>query len=305
MFAATIQNRVVEFFTLREATRDLGAISEETRNSVFRGLRIAFQKREAAETLWPRGSTAEAVGLAVAGLEAATTALASFPTEPPPPWVTRGQAIAAEASKRLEDVKPPALEKDTVPAHEEAFRATIDALIAIEELAGAKLAAPTDLRRLRNVRLTGAVVGGLILLFLLVRVLHTPDFARATASGQYNAETGPDKTIDGDVTTAWALPDHVGQGWIDVELGKARSVHALHLVPSNPPANDRGIKDARVEALLGGAPVKSVDVSFPEPTGKNPNWADVVLDAPRCDHIRITVKSGLKLGTAIATIELK
>src|ERR1700722_6608588 len=125
MFAASIQNRVVEFFTLREATRDLATVSEETRNSVFRGLRIAFQKREAAETLWPRGSTAEALRPPLAGVEAGTAALASFATEPPPEWITRARAIAAEASKRLADVKLPALEAETLPVHEEVFRATI------------------------------------------------------------------------------------------------------------------------------------------------------------------------------------
>jgi F5/8 type C domain len=305
MSAATIQDRVVEFFTLREATRELAAVPEETRNSVFRGLRVAFQKREAAETLWPRGSTAEALRLALAALEGATAALAAFPTEPPPAWITRAQAIAAEASKRVADLPLPSLEKETLPAHEETFRTTIDSLIAIEELAGVKLAAPTDLRRIRNVRVTSTVVGALIALLVLVRLLHTPAFAKAVASGQHGPESGPEKAIDGDVTTFWALPDRVTQGWIDVELGKARAVHAIHLAPSNPPANDRGIKDARVEATLNGAPVKSVEVSFPEPAGNEPIWADVVLDAAKCDHLRITAKSSHKLGSAIGEIELK
>jgi hypothetical protein len=304
MIAASIPNRVVEFFTLREATREVAAVPEETRNSVFRGLRLAFQKREAAETLWPRGSTAEALRLAVAGLEAAAGALSAFPTEPPPSWVTRAQAIAGEASKRVADVPLPSLEKETVPAHETVFRSLIDALIAIEELAGVKLAAPIDLRRIRNVRVATAAIGAVLALVVLVRMLQAPTFSKATASSQHNPENGPDKAIDGDVMVSWALPDRA-LGWIDFELGRSRSIHGIRLVPSDPPYNDRGIKDARIDAFLKGTLVKSVDASFPEPVGKDPNWSEVVLDAPKSDHLRVTVKSTYKTGGAIGEFELK
>ncbi len=85
--SATLQDRIVEFFTLRQAMRLVEAVPEATRTLAFRGLRVAFQQREAAETLWPRGSTAEALKLAAAALEGATTSLAAFPTEAQLGWL--------------------------------------------------------------------------------------------------------------------------------------------------------------------------------------------------------------------------
>jgi hypothetical protein len=51
--------------------------------------------------------------------------------------------------------------------------------------------------------------------------------------------------------------------------------------------------------------VKSVDVSFPEPVGKDSNWTDVTLDAPKSDHIRITVKNNYKASAGIGEVEIK
>jgi hypothetical protein len=303
MTAETLPDRVREFFTLREATRQVAAIPAETRASVFRDARIGFQKREAAETLWPRGSTAEALQLARAAVELVQSALAKFP-EPYPAWLEQGKTLAADATKRLAEVPLPVLEADTLPAHEELFRALIDALIAIETLAGPTLAAPSDLRRVSNVRIVSAVTGVVVAIALLVFWLHAPAFSHAIASGQIATE-GPERAIDGSPTTAWALPDKVGQGWLDLTLGKPRAVRALHVLPSNPPWNDRAAKDTRIDALLDGVIVKSVDVSFPEPVGKDANWIDVTLDAPKSDHIRITVKSNYKASGAIGEVEIK
>jgi F5/8 type C domain-containing protein len=303
MTAETLPDRVREFFTLREATRQVAAIPAEARASVFRDARIGFQKREAAETLWPRGSTAEALQLARDAVDLVQSALAKFP-EPSPAWLEQGKTLAADATKRLADVPLPVLEADTLPAHEALFRALIDALIAIETLAGTTLAAPNDLRRVRNVRIVSTVTGVVAAIALLVFWLHAPAFSRAIASGQIATE-GPERAIDGSPTTAWALPDKVGQGWLDLTLGRPRAVRALRILPSNPPWNDRAAKDTRIDALLDGVIVKSVDVSFPEPVGKDANWIDVTLDAPKSDHIRITVKNNYKASGAIGEVEIK
>ncbi|MGO8994015.1 MAG: discoidin domain-containing protein [Polyangiaceae bacterium] len=303
MTAATFQDRVVEFFTLREAARQIAAVPEETRASIFRDMRVAFQKREAAETLWPRGSTAEALKLASTALDTVTSSLSAFP-EPHPAWLERARTLAADATKRITDVRLPTLESETQPAHEALFRALVDALIAIEEYAGVSLAAPSDLRRIRNLRVAATGFGVVVAIGLLAYWLHTPAFSHALASGQL-ADYSPDKAIDGDPTTPWLLPDHVAQGWLDLTLGKPRSVRALRVLASNPPWNDRDVKDARFDALLDGVILKSLDVTFPEPQGKDPNWNDVNLDAPKCDHIRITVKSNYKVGAGIAEVEIK
>jgi hypothetical protein len=305
MTAATFQDRIVEYFTLRDAARTVAAIPEETRASAFRDLHIGFQKREAAETLWPRGSTAEALRLAAAALETVSASLESFPVEPAPTWLARARTLAADAKKKLADVSLPTLEKETLPSHEAVFRDLIDALIAIEECAGISLAAPADLRRLRNARVTTSAIAGVVVLAGLYFWPHTPTFSKATASGQYSEASGPEKAYDGDTSSGWFLPDHVSQGWIDLTLGKPRAIKTVHLLASNPPYNDRDVKDARFDAMLGDVIVKSLDMSFPEPQGSDAHWTDVNLDAPTSDRLRITVKSNYKLGAGIAEIELR
>src|SRR5580698_6108873 len=101
MTAATFQDRVLEYFTLRDASRTVASIPEETRASVYRGLHLAFQKREAAETLWPRGSTAEALKLAVAALDTVISSLESFPADLRPTWLDKARTLASDAKKKL------------------------------------------------------------------------------------------------------------------------------------------------------------------------------------------------------------
>jgi hypothetical protein len=191
-----------------------------------------------------------------------------------------------------------------LPSHEETFRALIEALLAIEDCAGVSFAAPAELRRIRNARVTMAIVGGTLFLAGLIFWLYTPMFAKATASGQYN-DNAPEKAIDGNIATGWFLPDHVSQGWIDLTLGKMRPIKTVHILASNPPYNDRDIKDARIDAMLGDQVVKSLDMTFPEPQGKDPNWTDVNLDAPASDHLRISAKCNYKLGLGIAEVSIK
>ena len=142
---------------------------------------------------------------------------------------------------------------------------------------------------------------------MLTLWLRTPAFSHALASGQYAPDFGPEKAIDGDPGTAWVLADHVGQGWLDLTLAKPRAVRALRVLSSNQPFNDRAAKDVRIDALLEGVIVKSLDVTFPDPPpqGKDAIWTDVKLDAPKSDHVRITVKNNYKVSAGIGEVEIK
>jgi hypothetical protein len=300
---ASLQDRLLEFFTLKDAARQLAAVPEETRASAHRDLRLAFQKREAAETLWPRGSTAEAILLARSAIDLATSALSAMPA-PHAAWVERARPLAEGAKKKLEGVTLPVLESDAKPADEELFRSLLDALIAIEDAAGISLSAPADLARIRTARITTAAVLGVVVLAALVFALRKPAFSHATASTQLQ-DYAPEKAIDGDPMTAWLTPDRVGSGWLDLTLTSPRAVGTLHVLPSNPPWNDRTVRDARIEASLAGSVVKGIDFTFPAPTSKEPTWTDVPLDAPKCDHIRFIVKSNYGVSAGIAEVEIK
>jgi hypothetical protein len=303
--APSFSDRVREFFTLADAARQLESVPEATRVSLHHDMRLAFQKREAAETLWPRGSSAEALALVRAGVETASGALAALP-EPHAAWVARARTLAGDAKRKLDGAKLPSLEPEVAPADEELFRACVDALTAIEETAGVSLAAPADLRRIRGARIAGAAAFAVVAVGLLAFVLHKPPFSHATASAQLVGDYAPDKAIDGDPMTWWLLPEHMSQGWIDLELTSPRSVHALRVVASNPPWNDRNVKEAHIDAMFQGAVVKSADVTFPDAQGKEPNWTDVALDAPKSDHIRISVKSNYRpIAGGFAEVEIK
>jgi hypothetical protein len=301
---SSFKSTLVEYFTLREAAQAVAAIPAETRASALRDLRRAFQMREAAETLWPRGSAAEALKLAVASLDVVRSALAALSLEPPPPWLVRARALADDAKGGLGDAAPPALEREIEAAHEATFRPLVEALAAIEECVGPGLVSPGDLPGLRRARRATAIALGVALVAGLVYWLRPATFSGATASTFVNDSTA-DKAIDGDTSTGWNLPDHVSQGWIDLALARPRPIDTLRVVTSNPPWNDRSVKDVRIEAILGGTVVKSLDWTFPQPIGRDPNWNEVKLDAPMSDHLRITVKSGYRDALGIAEIELK
>jgi hypothetical protein len=305
MNTAALSLRLREFFTLQDAERESRAFPEEARASTTHALALAFQKREAAETLWPRGCTAEALRLAKGSLDQTATALELLGTgtEAKPEWLVRAQAAVSEARARTEVTKLPELEADAVAGDEEAFRIMIDATLEVERAAGLVLATPREIANARRGRRATVIGLAIVVLGSLAWWIHTPLVLHATASGQQPGAFGPTNAVDDDLKTIWLLPDRQ-PGWLDITFGGARSVSKLRLIPRNPPLNDRGVKDARVTAFLGDKSVRTKDVSFPEPAGADPEWSDIPIDA-KCDRIRIEVKSSYKLGAGITEVQVK
>jgi hypothetical protein len=302
MSGVTFPDRMREFFTLREAEREVRALPEEARGALTRDLALASQKRQAAETLWPSGSMAEALRLAHSALSSASSALESFPSTAP--WIPRARTIATQARASVGDDPVPELEAEVAPKHESTFRTLIDALIAIEEATGLGLSSPNELARVRWQRRIALAASGVAGVAFLAWFFHTPVFKSATASNQIGPIYGAESAVDGDPATFWGPPDRQ-LGSIDLTLGKPRGIRALHIDPGNPATMDRGVKDAHIECLLANAVVKAVDVTFPEAMSPEPAWTDVVLDAPKCDRIRISATSFYRLGPAIAEVQLK
>jgi hypothetical protein len=299
-------DRVREFFTLREAERESKAVPEDARATAVRGLAVAIQKREAAETLWPRGSTAEALRLAKASIDlAASTLDALGATEAPKPaWLVGARAIADGARKQIESAKLPELEADAQPGDEETFRAMIAAALEIERLTGLGLAAPSDIAATRRARVSTAAGLAVFALVVFGWWVRTPLVLHATASSQQvGGDFAPENAVDDDTKTAWLLPEKQ-TGWLDITVGKARSVNALHILTGNPPYNDRTAKEVHVDAYLADRVVKSTDATFPEPVGKEADWVDVPIGA-KCDRIRITVRSFFKNSAGIAEVQIK
>ncbi len=304
---AALPHRVREFLTLREAERESRALPEDVRAKTTYGLALAFQKREAAEALWPRGCAAEALLLAKASVDLAASVLESFDTgdeSTKPAWMARARAIADGARKLAASTKLPELEADARPSDEETFRALIGAAVEIETVVGLGLAAPHDISATRRARVSTTV--GLLLLTVVVLAwwFHTPLVLHATASAQFMGNYPAENVVDDNPKTAWLLPDKQ-TGWVDVTLGKPRWVGGLRIVSSNPPYNDRSVEKARIEAFAGDRIVKTADVTFREPpAGTEPDWTDVSLGA-KCDRVRINVQSFYKNAASIAEVQIK
>jgi hypothetical protein len=301
---AALTERLREYYTLGAAEREARAIPVEARIAARRALTLAFQKREAAETLWPRGSSAEALRLARASVDAAAAALESFGAgaDAQPEWLARARALATDARERTATHAFPELETDARPEDEAAYATLTAAMLAIEEAIGAKLEAPATFERTRRGRLAKTALAIVLPAVSLAWLLHVPDFTQAIASGQ-RGDDGAALAIDGDPKTHWIAPDRQA-GWLDLTMGKARKVRALRVVPYAPPAIDRITKDVHIEAFLEGQLVKALDFTFPlPPAGDKPVWTTVPLDAPKCDRIRIEVKAYLG-SAAIAEVAI-
>jgi hypothetical protein len=179
----------------------------------------------------------------------------------------------------------------------------IAATLEIERIVGLSLAAPREISSTRRARVATATVLGVLGLGLFAWWVHTPLVLHATASAQLVGNYAADNAIDDNTKTAWLLPDKQ-TGWIDVTFGKARSVGTVRIDSSNAPYNDRSTKDAHIEAFLADKLVKSADVTFKEPVGREPVWTDIGLGA-KCDRVRISVRSFYKNAAAIAEVQIK
>jgi hypothetical protein len=305
-----IRDRAREFFTLDEMERAARALPDEQRAEVSRAIEFASQKREAAETLWPRGSAAEALKLLYSSLDeldAALGALASRTSAEGPPWLARSLATLAETQKRSEAIKRPELEGDVQPGHEAAFQAMVDALSSVVEGIGPRVASPAQMAVLRRRRRAGGALAAVVVVASLTGALafalHTPAFSHAEATAAESVLVA-EHAIDGDTNTWWVLPSDK-PGRIDLTLGKPRAVPRLRIVGGNPPWNDHLTRDARIEAVRDGEVVKSLDVTFRVPPSAEPDWTEIPLGAPKCDHIRITLLSPLRGTAAIAEVQLQ
>ncbi len=278
---------VREFYLLRDAERRADALDADKRGKLGHDVRLAAQRREAADVLWQHGARAQALRmmrdayellLRNAGQDAATDAQLAAPF--------------------------PDLEDDVRPADEERFY-ELGREYAILERDLSVVAMPSRDRRqrtLQRIATTVLVVGalGAVFVWWMRRTELVPD-----ASASYSPKFGPANAVDNNETTHWVLPDRT-PGYFETKLVPPRKVTAVAILNGWDPAA-YGIVEYRLEGWSGDHIVKRLEGKFePAPAGVKPPWVEIPFESDRkLDKVRVVVKTYKDLGGSIAEFTVK
>lgn len=291
---------VREWFLLDEADKRARAMPEDVRAPLSRDVRIAKQKREAAEVLWVGGAPAEALALARDAFETQAR-LATREGDPKP---SEQDLARLEATRKmLVERAVPELDEGVTATHTELFFALVDVHDRLHRLRAPLADSPAEVAKKRVRRIAFTALSAVATIVALYFILRTPRVVKAEASAVYSDHYAPAKALDGKPESEWLLPDNT-LGWIDLHVSPPRRVNHLKLLNvHNGPYNDRATRDFHVEAYAGSTLLKSYDGTFPEFT-ETPAWVTVDLGVDKCDRIRIEVKSFHKSGGGFADLEI-
>src|SRR5262249_32382420 len=135
------------------------------------------------------------------------------------------------ALERAHAVELPAAGSEVDDTQAALFERTVDALGIVEDRL--RDASRTPWQRRRPIASTALAILATALTITAALVHVRPD-ARASAYAHASATWGSspaykeDLAVDGEVTTAWLLPDHVS-GWLDVRFTPAVTLHHVRL----------------------------------------------------------------------------
>lgn len=292
---------VREFFLLRDAEARSQKLPADLRATLQRDLAVARQKREAAETLWMAGSTAEALGLIG---EACTLCIQCV--ERAGVDVTPKAAGDAAATMRptLEGATLPALDAEVAGKDSELYFNLVAEFDQLHRALTPATLPKTDLVARRRARALGAVLAFALGVVAVVLALRTPKSLKAEASAVFSDKFAAAKAVDGRPENEWLLPDHM-PGWVDVTVLPARRLKAIKILNAhNPPYNDRATKDWHIDVFSkSGQVLKSVDGTFAQ-FSDNPPWITVDLGVDNVARIRFEVRSWHATGGGVAEIEV-
>ncbi len=307
---------LVEFFTLKDATRQIDSVAETARDGVRTGLLLSRQKAVCAETLWANGHAAEGLSLATGALRAAEQAAkplrAADADEDAADW-ERVMSERGLSKADLEFVRAtltqtsdahPQLDRDVSPAHADLFHASLRARALLDRKLQPAMLTHRDVRFARVVRTALSALGGVALIGGAYFLLRTPSGTFASASDYYqqSPQYAPENIIDGTSDTFWLLPDGA-TGWVEASISPPRHVGSVRVTnTSNPPWGDRGTQAYRVEAYSHGSVVQTAEGNFASPSAA-PN--DHAIDANDIDRVRIVVVSHHGHGGGLAEVELR
>jgi hypothetical protein len=261
----------------------------------------AWQKRDAAETLWPRGSPAEAIRVACDGFALAAEAIERLAE-------ARGDAdgaarLLAVAKARAAQLAEPHLDAEVSAAHGEALRTLLDEMLALDRYTSGVVAGPRVIAAARTRRRFWAVILAVMVLAACFVALHAAHSLRATASGTYSASFPVTNAIDGRADTEWLMPDKAPTGWLELALGGSRKVSTVRILNGhNPPHNERALHEFRLTCFSGARIVKVVPGNLP--FNDAPQWTSFDFGGVSCDRVRLDVTSVWNNGGALAEIDV-
>jgi len=259
-------------------------------------LRLAEQKREAAEALWLVGSSAESLKLAADAFEAVAGIAAERKDAALDAAVERGRSALAST-------KVPSFDDEVKKEHDALFR---DLLAWHDELhrgLAPSTMSKTDVRDTKRKRIFGAVAGAIGFVRLVYFLVHTPKTLRAEGAS-YGALFPASAAVDGDPKTEWLLPNQT-PGYLDVQVLPARPLRKVRLLNAkNPPYHDRGTLNFHLEAYSKGRVVKSVEAKF-DGFSSADDWREVEIGgSDPIDRLRIDIKTYHSAGGGFGEIEV-
>lgn len=272
----------------------------------------AQQRLVASRALASLGQHAEALALALAGLE---DALAATRETDVPDDALDAETERAAIDRRIgalpDDARAalhealargaeglPRLDEGIAPQHER-LRDLLDlAAIRVLEPSGARIATTERERRFARIALGGSLTLGAV--FALYFALRTPP-PRVVASGSYSRDYTPETIFDGSPATYWLLPDHAN-GWLEAHLSAPRDVHRITLLNThNGHYQDRGTILYTLKLFAGNRLLQSVDGEFVD-HGFGPNHHE--FTAQGVDRIRFEVRSYYDWGGGLAEMQI-
>lgn len=310
------KQHTLEFYTLAQATQLSAPVEPNAKKETEHHLTLSRQRANASAYLWHVGARAEALRLALDAFRETMLMLRRNFT-PGTEQLADMQLLTSLGMRRvqvarickleatLRESELPVLERDVIPKHGELHSDLLFAHRTIETRLTEVVA--TRVSRLVLLLTRWAITLGILsmsiaLLVWLVRPAH---YIEATASSFTNSARrwGPRHLVDGYLATEWAA-DARPPLVIDLSLHPARDIRAIELLNGhNPPWNDRGTRDFRVEAYSGGRRVSAATGRFGA-MSTDFEVARVPMLASQITTIRVQILSWHGRGPALAEIRV-
>lgn len=303
---------VREFFGLARAARLAQVGQKRELDETERLAKLARQRLDAGESLWDAGYQAEGLRLVAEGFDAATRATC---TAAGPDMELAGAfdtlEVAPRVRARVEGVtksaviEEPALDEEILPEHRLRYEDTIRAGRSLTDAASAVLRSPLRVKLMRVGRAAAVLLSLLALGAVGYRWAFPPASIQISASEERGRGQHPASfAFDGNPRTEWLMEDR-HRGYLEFTLVPSRSLDSIRILNAyNPPHNDRGVRDYRIEVVGSGSEPTILRGRFEE-IDESPEWREIEIDEADVSLLRIHVDSFHMNGGGIAEVTLQ